>query len=307
MQGFLDVLIAAHEAVQNVIAVGGNDQLIDRQPHVARQVTGEDVAEVAGRHRERYRTRRAAQLQRCMEVVDDLGHDPRPVDRVDRHQTRAFEEALIGEAVLDHFLAVVEVAFHCDVMNVIAKDGGHLPTLNIRYTVVRVQDEDIDVIAATAAFDGRRTGIARSGTDDHHTLAALGQHVVQQTTEQLQGKVLECQGRAVEQLKHPLVAVQLAQRRDRAVGEDTIGFFQDLLEIGVRNASGHERAHHLEGQLVIRQAGPGSDLFLCETWQVFRHIQTAIAGQTSQQHVFEIQCRRLPASTDIAHGIKPSV
>src|SRR5690606_12892335 len=31
VQGFLDVLIAAHEAVQDVVAIGGDDQLADRQ------------------------------------------------------------------------------------------------------------------------------------------------------------------------------------------------------------------------------------------------------------------------------------
>mgnify|MGYP006973059471 CR=1 FL=1 len=66
-----------------------------------------------------------------MEVVDDLGHDPRPVDRVDRHQARALEEALIGEAGLDHLLAVIEVALDGDVMDVVAEDGGHLPALHL--------------------------------------------------------------------------------------------------------------------------------------------------------------------------------
>ncbi|MNF86421.1 hypothetical protein D3C84_688570 [compost metagenome] len=118
----------------------------------------------------------------------------------------------------------------------------------------------------------------------------------------MQGKVLEGQGRAVEQLQHPLVAVQLTQRRNRCVGEHAVGFFKDFLEIGIRNAAGDERAHHPEGQLVIRQASPGSDFFLGETWQVFRHIEAAIAGQAGEQHIFKIQGRRLAAGTDITHG-----
>src|SRR5690554_6340913 len=109
MQGILVILVAAHEAVQDVVAVGRHYQLADRQPHVARQVAGEDVAEVAGGHREGHGAQRPAQLQGGMEVVDDLGHDPRPVDRVDRHQPGALEEALVGEAGLDHFLAVVKL------------------------------------------------------------------------------------------------------------------------------------------------------------------------------------------------------
>ena len=307
VQGVLDVLIAAHEAVQDVVAVGGHDQLVDRQAHVARQVAGEDVAEVAGRHREGHRTGRRAQLDGGVEVVDDLGHDPRPVDRVDRHQTGALEETLVGEAGLDHLLAVVEVAVDGDVVDVVALDGGHLATLHFGHAVVRVQDEDVDVLAGLAAFDGRRAGVAGGGADDHHALVALGQHVVEQATQQLQGEVLEGQGRAVEQLQHPLVAVQLTQRRHGAVGEHRVGVFEDLLEVGVRDAAGHERAHHPEGQLVVRQAGPGGDLLDGETRQVFRYVQTTVAGQAGEQHVFEIQGRRLATGTDIAHVIKPSV
>ncbi|MNN10446.1 hypothetical protein D3C81_1233680 [compost metagenome] len=127
--------------------------------------------------------------------------------------------------------------------------------------------------------------------------------MVKQTTQQLQGKVLERQGRAVEQLQHPLVAVQLTQRRDRGVGELAVGFFENLLEVGIGNAAGDERAHHPEGQLVVWQAGPGSNFFLGETRQVFRHVQAAIAGQTGQQDVFKIQGRCLAAGTDITHDL----
>ncbi|MCO7519471.1 hypothetical protein NJG22_19915 [Pseudomonas sp. VA159-2] len=302
VQGILDVLVAAHEAVQDVVAVGRDHQLADRQAHVARQVAGEDIAEVAGRHRERHRAGRATQLQGRVEVVDDLGHDPRPVDRVDRHQAGALEERLVGEAGLDHLLAVVEVAFDGDVVDVVAEDGGHLPALHFRHALVRVQDEDVDVVATAATFDGSRAGVATGGADDHHALAALDQHMVEQAAEQLQGEVLERQGRAMEQLHHPLVAVELAQRCHRGVGEVAIGFFEDLLEVGIGDAALDERAHHPEGQLVVRQAGPGGDFFLGEAWQVLGDVQAAITGQASQQDVFEVQGRSLAAGTDIAHG-----
>ena len=236
-----------------------------------------------------------------MEVVNDLGHDPRPVDRVHRHQASALEEALVGEAGLDHFLAIVEVAFNRDVVNVLAEDGRHLPTLNFRNAVVRMQNEDVDVVATTAPFDGGRTGITRGGTEDHHALATLLQHIIEQATEQLQSKILERQRRAVEQLEHPFVTVELTQRRNSAVGERTVGFFKDILEVHIRNATADKRAHHPECQLVVWQAGPGGNFFLSEAWQVFWHVQAAIAGQTGQQDIFEIQGRCLAAGTDITH------
>jgi len=45
----------------------------------------------------------------------------------------------------------------------------------------------------------------------------------------------------------------------------------------------------------------GGDLLDGEARQVFRHIEAAVAGQTGQQHIFEIQGRSLAASTDVAH------
>ena len=104
-------------------------------------------------------------------------------------------------------------------MNVLTEDGGHLPTLHLGHPVVRVHDKDVDVVAGLATFDGRRPRIPRSGAHNHHALVALGQHVVEQTAEQLQGEVLERQGRAVEQFQHPFVAIQLTQRRHGAMGE----------------------------------------------------------------------------------------
>ena len=46
------VAAGAEELVEHVVLVGREDQPADRQPHLARDVAGEDVAEVAGRHRE---------------------------------------------------------------------------------------------------------------------------------------------------------------------------------------------------------------------------------------------------------------
>ncbi|SVJ78826.1 Uncharacterised protein [Klebsiella pneumoniae] len=244
---------------------------------------------------------RRAELQRGMEVVDDLGHDPRPVDRVHRYQAGTLEEALVGEAGLDHLLAVVEVAFDGDVVDVVAEDGGHLPALHLGHAVVRVHDEDVDVVATAAAFDGRGAGIAGGGPHDHHALAALGQHMVEQAAEQLQGEVLEGQGRAVEQLQHPFVAVQLAQRRHCVMGEDAIGFLEDLLEVGIGDAAGDERAHHPEGQLVVGQADPGGDLLEGEAWQVFRDVEAAVAGQAGEEDIFEVQGGRLAAGADVTH------
>ena len=48
------VAAGAEELVEHVVLVGGEDQPADRQAHLARDVAGEDVAEVARGHRERH-------------------------------------------------------------------------------------------------------------------------------------------------------------------------------------------------------------------------------------------------------------
>ena len=58
----------------------------DRQAHPLGAVAGEHVAEVAGGHGEADRRPPAGQASGRGHVVDDLGHHPGPVDRVDRRQ-----------------------------------------------------------------------------------------------------------------------------------------------------------------------------------------------------------------------------
>ncbi len=121
---------------------------------------------------------RRAQLQGSVEVVHNLGHDARPVDGIDRYQARAFQETLVGKAGFDHFLAVVEVSFNGDVMDIFAEDGRHLTTLHLRHAVMRVHDENIDVFTGAATFNRRRAGITRGCAHNHDALTALRQYMV---------------------------------------------------------------------------------------------------------------------------------
>ena len=296
------VLVTAHEPVQDVILVGGDHQLADGQAHLFGQVTGKDVAEVTGGHGERHTPVRSAQRQGRLEVVHDLGHDPGPVDGVHRRQLGlATQEALVAKAFLDHALAVVEVALHGDVVNVVTGHGGHLPALHFRDALVRVQDKDVHVLAPAAALDGGRTGITGGGTHDHHVLLTLFQHVVQQAAEQLQGEILERQRGATEQLHHPFIGVQLHQRGHRLVGEHAVGVFQHCPEIIFGNSLFHERVHHVKRQIGVGQPAPAADFFQAEMRQGFGHVQPAIAGQAGQQNVFKTQTGGLAPCTDVSH------
>ena len=86
--GLLLVLACLPESVENVVFVGGNDELLDGEAHAQSEVTGEDVAKVTSRGDE---ADFIAYLEVGgglgegevgVEVVDDLGEDAGPVDGV---------------------------------------------------------------------------------------------------------------------------------------------------------------------------------------------------------------------------------
>ena len=162
---------------------------------------GQDVAEVAGRDTERDRP---GQRPRRGHVVHDLRHHPRPVDRVHRRQAHPLAERDVVEHRLDEVLAVVERAVDRDGVHVVVVDGGHLAALDVARASGRVEDHDVDVLASPDRVDRRRSGVAARGTDDHHVLVALGEHVLEESPDELQRDVLEREGRAVEQLEQPL-------------------------------------------------------------------------------------------------------
>ena len=78
---FIDA--GVEEAREDVVFVGRQHQPRDGRAHVHGDESGEDVAEIAGRHRDLDCRAVAAALldpEGAPEVVDDLGEDPRPVD-----------------------------------------------------------------------------------------------------------------------------------------------------------------------------------------------------------------------------------
>jgi hypothetical protein len=137
-------------------------------------VARENVAKVSGRHREL--DLRADDVVGKLtldgkvgrEVVDRLGEDARPVDRVDGSESVFGVELGVGEERLDDVLkaakdvlalgekgrregeethlAIVESAVDGEVEDVIVRDSRHLRLLNRRDAALGVEDEDGDVL-----------------------------------------------------------------------------------------------------------------------------------------------------------------
>ena len=72
--------------MQNIVAIGGDHQVMDRQAHPVRQIARIDIAEIAGRHGEVNGPIRAAHSKGSIKVVNDLGHDACPVDGINRDE-----------------------------------------------------------------------------------------------------------------------------------------------------------------------------------------------------------------------------
>jgi len=81
-------------ACENVVGIGGDDQLFDRKPHAHRGFAGKHIAEIARGHNE---DGRRAQLRRRREIIDALRRDAYEVDRVNGRQVNAAREIRVGE------------------------------------------------------------------------------------------------------------------------------------------------------------------------------------------------------------------
>jgi len=120
----------AEELVQHVVLVRGEHEATDRESHLLREETGQDVAEVPGGHCERQLCPASGigRPQPGPEVVDGLRRDACEVDGVHRAQVLGALEVEVARELL-HEMAVVEDAFDSDVVHVRVIEREHLRPL----------------------------------------------------------------------------------------------------------------------------------------------------------------------------------
>ena len=193
------------------------------------------------------------------EVVGDLRDHAGPVDGVDAGEPHAVAEGEVVEHGLHQRLAVVERALDGDGVHVGLRGGRHHAPLHVGDAAVREQHDGSTRLRAAEGLDGRAAGVARGGADDGHALAAGGQHAVHEAGQQLHRHVLEGERRAVEQLQHPQVAVDLHQRRHGRMAEAGIGVAGQLGELVARDGAAGEKLQHPGRDLGERRAGEFRD------------------------------------------------
>ena len=85
---------------------------------VSARDASEHIAEVTAGHHKAHRLG-GSQPQAGVAVVDDLGHDPRPIDRIHRTQLMLRFKCNIAKDRFHDALTVVEGAFHREVVDIL--------------------------------------------------------------------------------------------------------------------------------------------------------------------------------------------
>ncbi len=127
-------------------------------------------------------------------------------------------------------------------------------------------------------------------------LAAGGELVVEQATDELQGDVLERQRRAVEQLEQ-VQPVDLDHRAHVGVVEGGVGLGDEALEVGSIDRAVDVGPHHLD-----REVGVGPVRRIPAVGQlrpVGGDVEAAVVGQSCEQHVAEAELGRVAAGGDV--------
>ena len=245
---------------------------------------------------------RRAEIGGRREIVDDLRHDPRPIDRVDARQRRPVPKRPVVEHRFDQRLAVVEIPLDRNWIDIGLFGRRHLPLLYRRNLSLGKENEDIGAIATTKCLDRRAAGVAGSGADNGRALAAFFEHMIHQPGEQLHRDVLESQSRSVKQFQDPFAGAGLDQRGDGLVAKSCIGFADHGGEGVPIDFPADKRLQHDLRRFVERPTRESRNGFVGNVRPVFGKIKPSIGRKAGQQDITETQHRCRAAGTKIAHG-----
>ncbi len=144
-----------------------------------------------------------------MHVINNLAHDPRPIDRIDRRQMHLVPEFQVIEQGFYNILTIIKRPIDGDVVHIGCSHRGHLAALYVRASLIRVHDEDIDRIPIATGLNSRRPGVTRCCTNDTDPFPAPGQDMFEQAPDNLQGIILEAERRAMKQFHQPGISAEL--------------------------------------------------------------------------------------------------
>ena len=238
--------------MQNVVSIGRDDEVVNRQPHTMRQIAGIDISKVARGDRKINGAVGPSNRKCGVKVINDLSHDPSPIDRVNCDEGASLRQEGFGNKTgLNQCLTIIKVTPNSEVVNVIARHRCHLSPLHIRYPAIRVKNKNIHVVAVATTLDRSATGVAGRGAHDHHLFVPPGQNVIEQPAQQLQGKILKRQRWPMEQFQKPLVTVELFDGGDCLMPEIPVARLNQLGQRVAIDTALHEGRDHRRRQLTV--------------------------------------------------------
>ena len=242
-----------------------------------------------------------------MEVVDHLGEQPHAVDGVDGPEAPPGLEPRVAEEGLHDPLAVVERSLDRDAVHVRVRHGGHLKLLEAARPPLREQDEDPHVRLAAERGDRGAAGVAARRAEDVQGLAGAPELVVEEMPEELEGEVLEGEGRPVEQLQE----VEVSERRERCdfrgvepapAARGGVAPFDERAKVLLRHVV-REAAEDLEGERRIGEPPPRFEL-PGHVREAFRHQEPAISRLPGHEGRAERDGRPPASRAHVSHGGK---
>ena len=186
------------ELIEDIVFVGGHNEMLNGQAHHAGHVTSADIAKISTWHTEAdFLIVILRGLKIACKVIDHLSQQARPVDGVDSANfVLALERQIIAHG-LDNVLAIIEHALDGNVVNVGIEQAEHLRLLKWAHATLRAGHEDSDPFLAAHGVLGGATCVTRSSAEDIELCIAPIEFVLKQVTKQLHGHVFEGQCRAV--------------------------------------------------------------------------------------------------------------
>lgn len=136
-------------------------------------------------------------------------------------------------------MAVIEVASDSEVVDVGIKDGGHLKLLDGAYTALGVKHKDGDILLAAQTVDGGGASVTARRANNGQmvpvpsllALVLAHEEVLKEVAEELEGDILEGEGRAVEQLEKVYAALEVDEGSDVGGAEGSVGAVDDVFEV----------------------------------------------------------------------------
>ena len=179
--------------------------------HLLGDPTCQHIAEVSRRHTKHSRTTKF--LDRSY-VIDNLGHHPHPVDRVNSRKLVGVTKFLVVKHRFNQVLAIIKCAINSDSVHIWRSQCRHLSALHIAHSIVWVEHHEVDISTRRHTIKRRATSVATGRTNNHHAFVALRQNIVKQLANKLQRHIFKRQCRPVKQFEQIFIWRDFYERCD---------------------------------------------------------------------------------------------